>query len=354
MRAEVDSPTYHGGLWRKGRAALVDPARLAWGLKAAAEALGVRIYEHTKATKLEHDGIGVLVHTPFAKVRAGRVALGTNAFPPLLRRMRHYIVPVYDYAMVTEPLSPERLASVGWANRQGLSDYANQFHYYRLTEDNRILWGGYDAVYYFGGKVDPALEWRPETFARLSAALLHGLPPARGRRVHQRLGRRHRHLHALLRVLGHGHARQGRLRRGLHRPRRVLDALRGRGARRPARGPPDRAHRAGVRPQEAAAVPAGADQVRRHPADPLVARPGRPPRRPSQRLAPHARPPRPRLRQLDVSSPCLRRRSPLRFDRLLLACARQCVLPLAGGALRRPCLRRPLVSQRASGTRSRS
>jgi glycine/D-amino acid oxidase-like deaminating enzyme len=129
MRAEVDSPTYRGGLWRKGRAALVDPARLAWGLKAAAEALGVRIYEHTKATKLEHDGIGVLVHTPFAKVRAGRVALGTNAFPPLLRRMKHYIVPVYDYAMVTEPLSPERLASVGWANRQGLSDYGHQFHY---------------------------------------------------------------------------------------------------------------------------------------------------------------------------------------------------------------------------------
>ena len=50
MRAEVDSPTYTGGLWRIGRAALVDPARLAWGLKSAAERLGVRIYEDTKAT----------------------------------------------------------------------------------------------------------------------------------------------------------------------------------------------------------------------------------------------------------------------------------------------------------------
>ena len=50
MRAQVDSPTYTGGLWRKGRAALVDPARLVWGLKAAAESLGVRIYEDTKAT----------------------------------------------------------------------------------------------------------------------------------------------------------------------------------------------------------------------------------------------------------------------------------------------------------------
>ena len=37
MQAQVHSPTYTGGLWRKGRAALVDPARLVWGMKAAAE-----------------------------------------------------------------------------------------------------------------------------------------------------------------------------------------------------------------------------------------------------------------------------------------------------------------------------
>jgi glycine/D-amino acid oxidase-like deaminating enzyme len=180
MRAQVDSPTYLGGLWRKDRAAIVDPARLAWGLKAAAEGLGVRIYEDTKATKLEREGAGILVHTPYAKVRAGHVALGTNAFPPLLRRMRHYIVPVYDYAMVTEPLSAEQLGAIGWSNRQGLSDYANQFHYYRLTEDNRILWGGYDAVYYFGGRVNAELEHRPETFARLSEHFFATFPQLDG------------------------------------------------------------------------------------------------------------------------------------------------------------------------------
>jgi glycine/D-amino acid oxidase-like deaminating enzyme len=112
MRAEVDSPTYTGGLWRIGRAALVDPARLAWGLKTAAERLGVRIYEDTKATDLERDGVGVLVRTPHSDVRAARVALGTNAFKPLLRRMRHYIAPVYDYCMVTEPLTEAQLESV--------------------------------------------------------------------------------------------------------------------------------------------------------------------------------------------------------------------------------------------------
>ena len=180
MRAEVHSPTYHAGLWRKDRAALVDPARLAWGLKQAAESLGVKIYEDTKATDVERDGVGVLVTTPLGHIRAGRVALGTNAFPPLLKRLKHYIAPVYDYCMVTEPLTPEQLASIGWANRQGLSDLPNQFHYYRLTADNRILWGGYDAIYFWNGWVNPVLESRPETWAKLSEHFFTTFPQLEG------------------------------------------------------------------------------------------------------------------------------------------------------------------------------
>ena len=109
MQAQVHSPTYVGGLWRKGRAALVDPARLAWGLKRVAESLGVRIFEDTKATKIERDGVGVLIETALGRVRAGKVALCTNAYKPLLHRLRHYIVPVYDYCMVTQPLTEDQL-----------------------------------------------------------------------------------------------------------------------------------------------------------------------------------------------------------------------------------------------------
>ncbi|NDG65764.1 MAG: FAD-binding oxidoreductase, partial [Actinobacteria bacterium] len=127
MFEQVNSPLYTGGLWHKDRVALVDPARLVWGLKAAAQTLGVRIYEDTKALSVERDGVGVLITTPLGKVRAAKVALATNAFNPLLRRLRHYIAPVYDYCMVTEPLTPSQLASIGWKNRQGLSDIPNQF-----------------------------------------------------------------------------------------------------------------------------------------------------------------------------------------------------------------------------------
>lgn len=180
MQAEVHSPTYLGGLWRKDRAALIDPARLAWGLKDVAQQLGVRIYEDTKVTKLERDGVGVLATTPLGRVRAGRVALATNAFTPLVRSARKYVIPVYDYCMVTEPLTAEQLASIGWLRRQGLSDTPNQFHYYRLTSDNRILWGGYDALYFFGGKVNPKLDARPETWALLSEHFFTTFPQLEG------------------------------------------------------------------------------------------------------------------------------------------------------------------------------
>jgi glycine/D-amino acid oxidase-like deaminating enzyme len=180
MQAQVNSPTYLGGLWRKDRAAIVDPARLAWGLKAAAMSLGVRIYEDTKAMSVEKDGVGVLVTTPLGRIRAGKVALATNAFKPLLKRVGHYIAPVYDYCMVTEPLSNAQLAAVGWQLRQGLSDISNQFHYYRLTEDNRILWGGYDVIYYWGGKMNSEFESRPETWAKLSKHFFDTFPQLEG------------------------------------------------------------------------------------------------------------------------------------------------------------------------------
>jgi glycine/D-amino acid oxidase-like deaminating enzyme len=176
MQAQVHSPIYTGGLWTKDNCALVDPARLVWGLKATAERLGVRIYEDTKATQLKRDGIGVIITTPLGAIRAGKVALATNAFKPLLKRLSSFIAPVYDYCMVTEPLTAEQMASLGWKNRQGLSDLANQFHYYRLTSDNRILWGGYDAVYYWGGKVSSERESRPETWAKLSQHFFETFP----------------------------------------------------------------------------------------------------------------------------------------------------------------------------------
>jgi glycine/D-amino acid oxidase-like deaminating enzyme len=172
VRAELNSPTYLGGLWDRDGCATVDPARLAWGLRRACLAAGVRIYEHTPVTAIgdepRRQGNRLTLSTPQGRLLADRVALAAGAFAPLLRRLRYYVVPVYDYVLMSKPLSPAQLASIGWRNRQGVSDGGNQFHYYRLTGDNRILWGGYDAVYYYGSKIAARLDQRPATFARLA------------------------------------------------------------------------------------------------------------------------------------------------------------------------------------------
>ncbi|GAA0951825.1 FAD-dependent oxidoreductase [Nonomuraea longicatena] len=168
VRAEVDSPTYLGGLWERSGCAMLDPARLAFGLREACLALGVRVHERSPVRSMRDDGRLITLTTPGGTVTAPRVALGTGVFPPLLRRLKHFLVPVYDYALMTEPMTPEQLASVGWHNRQGVGDSANQFHYYRLTDDNRILWGGYDAVYYNGGRIRPEYEQRDQTFVKLA------------------------------------------------------------------------------------------------------------------------------------------------------------------------------------------
>ncbi|TDD48062.1 FAD-dependent oxidoreductase [Nonomuraea terrae] len=188
VRAEVDSPTYLGGLWERSGCAMLDPAGLAWGLREACLRLGVRVHERSPVRSLHDDGTLLTLGTPHGSVAARRVALGTGVFPPLLRRLKHYVVPVYDYALMTEPLTADRLASVGWRNRQGVGDSGNQFHYYRLTDDNRILWGGYDAVYYNGGLVKPEYDQRDETFVRLAEHFYDTFPQLDGVRFTHRWG----------------------------------------------------------------------------------------------------------------------------------------------------------------------
>jgi glycine/D-amino acid oxidase-like deaminating enzyme len=181
VRAEVNSPTYLAGSWDRQGTAMLDPARLAWGLAESAERLGVKIYENTHISGMKKRGDRVVLRTPSGHdISAAHVALGTNAFPSLVRRTRLLTIPVYDYALMTEPLTHEQLDSLGWQNRQGISDNGNQFHYYRLTDDNRILWGGYDAVYYFGRRIKPSYDQRPTTFRTLAEHFFETFPQLAG------------------------------------------------------------------------------------------------------------------------------------------------------------------------------
>ncbi|WP_425473992.1 NAD(P)/FAD-dependent oxidoreductase [Streptomyces qinzhouensis] len=182
VRAEVDSPLFLGGLRDRNGTAMLHPAKLAWGLKRACLEAGVRIYENTPGLELApaRSGPRMAVRTPYGRIFAQHVALGTNVFPSLVKRVRPYTVPVYDYALTTEPLTDEQLAAIGWRGRQGLGDSANQFHYFRLTADHRILWGGYDAIYPYGGRVSAEMDHRPETYLRLAEHFFQYFPQLEG------------------------------------------------------------------------------------------------------------------------------------------------------------------------------
>ncbi|MDH5420914.1 MAG: FAD-binding oxidoreductase [Acidimicrobiia bacterium] len=188
IQSRVNSPTYLGGLVRRNDMALLDPGRLCWGLRTVAESLGATIFEHTPARAVSVNGTKVDVSTPGGEVRSERVVMATNAYPGPVRRPRRYVIPVYDHVLMTEPLSTEQMAAIGWKERDGIGDASNQFHYYRLSEDNRILWGGWDATYHFNNGLDPRHDQQDETHGILAEHFFETFPQLEGLRFSHRWG----------------------------------------------------------------------------------------------------------------------------------------------------------------------
>jgi glycine/D-amino acid oxidase-like deaminating enzyme len=182
VRADVDSPTYLAGLRVRSGGGLLDPIALAHGLRDWATRLGVRLHERTPVVSVA-PGVAT---TTTGRVRARRIVLATNAYPAPMRRLRKFVVPVYDHVLVTEPLSDSQWAGLGWAERQGLTDAGNQFHYYRPLPDGRILWGGYDAIYYFGSSTSAAHEQRDASHRLLAEQFVETFPQLDGIRFTHR------------------------------------------------------------------------------------------------------------------------------------------------------------------------
>ncbi|MDG2211737.1 MAG: FAD-dependent oxidoreductase [Acidimicrobiales bacterium] len=180
VKEQVHSPTYLAGLWNRDSTLMLDPGKLVKGLQDAVTSLGVTIFENSPVADLEKSGNKILVSTKSGKVSADRVVVATNAFNPVLRKMRRYVIPVYDHVLVSEPLSGSQLESLNWLNRQGVGDSGNQFHYYRLTKENRILWGGYDAHYHFGSRMGPEVESNDQTCGMLAEHFFETFPQLEG------------------------------------------------------------------------------------------------------------------------------------------------------------------------------
>jgi glycine/D-amino acid oxidase-like deaminating enzyme len=192
-QARVASPTYVGAMLRRNHYALVDPAQLVWGLTSLVERLGGTVFEHSAVTGIEPDGRLLIVSTfdGHGQVAAERVVMATNAMRApgrVGRAVRRRVIPVYDHVLMTEPLTTEQQASIGWDEWDGVDDADFQFHYSRRTADGRVLWGGDDATYHFGGTVRPEHDQLDTTHEKLADSFFTTFPQLEGLRFSHRWG----------------------------------------------------------------------------------------------------------------------------------------------------------------------
>lgn len=171
----LDSPSYLGGLL-EDHCAIVNPAKLVVGLAEVVRSRGVRLHEGSPVVDLAEDHAGVVATTPHATVRADTAILATNAWTHRFAQARSQSVPLYTYVTVTEPLSDAQWDRIGWRGRQGVEDARNYVHYFRPTADGRVLWGGTDAVYRYGGPISPRRDRHERIRRRLEREFLATFP----------------------------------------------------------------------------------------------------------------------------------------------------------------------------------
>jgi glycine/D-amino acid oxidase-like deaminating enzyme len=185
----VRSPTYLSG-YLEDACATVHPARLAHGLGRVVASLGARLHEHGAVVDLSDAASAgpVTVRTREGSVTAEQVVVATNAWAALLAPFRHKVVPLYTYVILTEPLADAEREAVGWQGRQGVEDKRNYVHYYRITADGRILWGGRDGVIYHDLGIAPRYDKNDAVFGQLEQTFRATFPQLDAVRFSHRWG----------------------------------------------------------------------------------------------------------------------------------------------------------------------
>ncbi|HWQ14227.1 MAG TPA: FAD-dependent oxidoreductase [Roseiflexaceae bacterium] len=141
LRAEIGSDAYYGGLVDEASAGL-HPARYLAGLAHAAARTGAHLAAETPVQRIERDGTAFCVHTARGALRASAVLVATAGYTgPATPALRRHVVPVGSYIIATEPL-PEALAGELIPRGRMIYDTKHFLHYFRLTPDGRMLFGG--------------------------------------------------------------------------------------------------------------------------------------------------------------------------------------------------------------------
>src|SRR6266513_2356471 len=173
LAERCSSPSFRRGvLYREG--ATVQPARLVRALRAAVVDAGVVLHERTPMIRLRRDSPN-FVETPRGRVRAREVVIAINAAAAGWRPLRRHLTAFGSYIVLTES-APELLEAINWTGGESIVDGRMFLHYFRTTNDGRVLMGSGSGPIGFGGRIDERFTADAASVARADAGLRFLLP----------------------------------------------------------------------------------------------------------------------------------------------------------------------------------
>jgi glycine/D-amino acid oxidase-like deaminating enzyme len=178
----IRSPAFRRGVYFPD-GATVQPARLVAALRRAVVNAGVELFEHTAAVRIS-DG---QVSTLRGEVRATEVVVAVNAAATGWRPVARHVTNFGSYVVLTEPV-PELLEEIGWTGGEAVVDGRMFLHYFRATNDGRVLMGSGSGPIGFRGRIDGRFSRDHPTAARAEAGLRRLLPGLAAARIERAWG----------------------------------------------------------------------------------------------------------------------------------------------------------------------
>jgi len=165
IQRNIHSPRFRAGVYEKN-SGILNPFKHVLALKKLAENIGVEVYEGTPVLHIERENAAIKLHTPNGIVTCKKLVIAVNAWSGKIRglpRIRSRQTPVWTSQVVTQKLSNQQWADIGWKGREAIEDNRQLIHYFRRTACGRFTMGGGNAAFPAKnsiGKMQTARVWQ--------------------------------------------------------------------------------------------------------------------------------------------------------------------------------------------------
>jgi glycine/D-amino acid oxidase-like deaminating enzyme len=169
LAERISSPVFRKGVFMRD-GATIQPARLVRALRRVAIA-SARVHEHSRVTRIDDRRL----ETEHGLVRAREIVVATNAAAAGWRPLSRNLTVFGSYVVLTEPV-PELLEQIDWTGGEAVFDGRMFLHYFRTTNDGRVLMGSGSGPIGYGGRIDDRFTKDEPTGARAEHGLRRLLP----------------------------------------------------------------------------------------------------------------------------------------------------------------------------------